>query len=168
MVKHRSGTRWLDDREVGWHCVQSVPYTRRREERVSWLSLKTKVDGFPGLCLKTSSCSLVIWPTKSLWRFLSLVLKTKWVMIFRLRHKSDRRMKTAQDTCRDLAACYIWKLVWLGFLSLAPRLADVRYGWCTRHHRGGRVEMKPNTDGQCNGLHQTLLPQLYRFCCIRS
>jgi hypothetical protein len=32
---------------------------------VSWLSLKTKVEGFPGLGLKTGICGFVIWPTKS-------------------------------------------------------------------------------------------------------
>jgi hypothetical protein len=42
---HRSGTRWPGDREVGWRCVWSAPCTWRREARVSWLNLKTKVDG---------------------------------------------------------------------------------------------------------------------------
>jgi hypothetical protein len=42
---HRSGTRWLGDREVGWRRVWSAPCTWRRGVRVSWLSLKTKVDG---------------------------------------------------------------------------------------------------------------------------
>jgi hypothetical protein len=32
---------------------------------VSWLSLKTKVDVFPSLGLKTGSYSLVIWVSKS-------------------------------------------------------------------------------------------------------
>jgi hypothetical protein len=42
---HRSSTRWLGGREVGWHRVRSAPGTSRLEVRVSWLSLKTKVDG---------------------------------------------------------------------------------------------------------------------------
>jgi hypothetical protein len=42
---HRSGTQWPDDREVGWRYVQSTPCTWRQGARVSWLSLKTKVDG---------------------------------------------------------------------------------------------------------------------------
>jgi hypothetical protein len=42
---YRSGTRWPDDREVGWRRVQSAPCTWRRGARVSWLNLKTKVDG---------------------------------------------------------------------------------------------------------------------------
>jgi hypothetical protein len=41
---HRSGTRWPGDREVGWHHVQSALCTWRRGVRVSWLSLKTKVN----------------------------------------------------------------------------------------------------------------------------
>jgi hypothetical protein len=61
-----------------WCCVRSALCTRRLGARVSWLSLKTKVGGFPDLNLKTGSCSLVIWPTKSSWRFLYLRLKTKW------------------------------------------------------------------------------------------
>jgi hypothetical protein len=32
-------------REVGWRRVRSAPGTWRLEARVSWLSLKTKVDG---------------------------------------------------------------------------------------------------------------------------
>jgi hypothetical protein len=42
---HRSGIRWPGDREVGWRCVRSASCTWRWELRVSWLSLKTKVDG---------------------------------------------------------------------------------------------------------------------------
>jgi hypothetical protein len=42
---HRSGTRCLGGREVGWCRVRSTPGTWRLEARVSWLRLKTKVDG---------------------------------------------------------------------------------------------------------------------------
>jgi hypothetical protein len=42
---HRSGTQWPGGREVGWHRVRSALGTWRLGERVSWLSLKTKVDG---------------------------------------------------------------------------------------------------------------------------
>jgi hypothetical protein len=42
--------------------------------------------GFPDLGLKTSSCSLVIWPTKLSRWFLGLGLKIKWAMVCRLRH----------------------------------------------------------------------------------
>jgi hypothetical protein len=41
---HRSGTRWPSGREVEWRRVRSAPDTWRLGERVSWLSLKTKVD----------------------------------------------------------------------------------------------------------------------------
>jgi hypothetical protein len=62
--------------------------------------------GFPGLGLKTGSCSLVIWPTKSPRQCLVLSLKTRWPMVYRLRHKTDGWMKTAHGTRRDLAACF--------------------------------------------------------------
>jgi hypothetical protein len=42
---HRSGIRWPDGREVGWHRVRSAPGTWKLGVRVSSLSLKTKVDG---------------------------------------------------------------------------------------------------------------------------
>jgi hypothetical protein len=48
---HRSGTRLLGDRVVGWRRVWSTPCTWRRGTWVSWLSLKTKVDGLS-----------VVWP----------------------------------------------------------------------------------------------------------
>jgi hypothetical protein len=73
--------------------------------------------GFLGLGLKTGSYGLVIWPTKSLRRFLDLGLKTKRATVGRLRHKTDGRRMT-WDMCRDLAACFTWKQVRLGFPSL--------------------------------------------------
>jgi hypothetical protein len=42
---HRSGTRWPGGREVGWRRVRSAPGTWRLGARVSWWSLKTKVNG---------------------------------------------------------------------------------------------------------------------------
>jgi hypothetical protein len=74
--------------------------------------------GFPGLGLKTSSFGLVIWASKLLRRFLGLGLKTKWASVCRLRHKIDGG-RSVKDTRRDLAACFTWKQVWLGFPSLA-------------------------------------------------
>jgi hypothetical protein len=78
MVKHRSGTRW------------------RREARVFWLSLKTKVYGFLSLCLETGNCCLVILASKSLRRFLGLGLKTMWASVCRLHHKTNRG-RSARD-----------------------------------------------------------------------
>jgi hypothetical protein len=40
--------------------VRLAPCTRRRGAWISWFGLKIKVDGFPGLCLKTGSYGLVI------------------------------------------------------------------------------------------------------------
>jgi hypothetical protein len=73
--------------------------------------------GFFSLGLKTDSLDLVIWVSKSPRQFLGLGLKTKWASVCRLRHKTDGG-RSAQDTRRDLAACFTWKQVWLGFSSL--------------------------------------------------
>jgi hypothetical protein len=54
-----------DDREVGWRRVRSAPCTWRRGARVSWLSLKTKVD-----------CLWVVWSQNHLDGFHRFGLKT--------------------------------------------------------------------------------------------
>jgi hypothetical protein len=74
--------------------------------------------GFSGLGIKTDSSDLVICVSKSPRRFFGLCLKTKQVSVCRLHHKIDGR-RSARDTHRDLAACLVWKQVWLGFFSLA-------------------------------------------------
>jgi hypothetical protein len=42
---HRSSTRWPGGRDFGWHRMRSAPDTWRLGAWISWLSLKTKVDG---------------------------------------------------------------------------------------------------------------------------
>jgi hypothetical protein len=74
--------------------------------------------GFPGLGLKTGRFGLVIWASKSPRRFLGLGFKTKWDLVCRLRDKTEGGRST-QDTCQDLAVCFVWKQVWLGLLNLA-------------------------------------------------
>jgi hypothetical protein len=81
--------------------------------------------GFPGLGLKISSSTLVIWDLKSPQRFLGLGIKIKQSLVCWLRHKIDGGRMT-WDTRRDLAACLAWKQVTLGFSSLASRLAEAR------------------------------------------
>jgi hypothetical protein len=70
---HRSGTRWSDDREVEWHCVWSAPCMWRRGVQVSWLSLKTKVDGL-----------WVVWPQNHLYGFFGLASKLVVTVFFGL------------------------------------------------------------------------------------
>jgi hypothetical protein len=73
--------------------------------------------GFPGLSLKIGSFCLVIWASKSPRQFLGLGLKTMWASVCRLHHKTDG-VRSAWNTRRDLAACFTWKQVSLGFSSL--------------------------------------------------
>jgi hypothetical protein len=73
---------------------------------------------FSGLGLKTGSFDLVILASKSPRLFLGLGIKIKQASVCRLHHKTDRGM-SKRDTRRDLAACFTWKQVRLGFLSLA-------------------------------------------------
>jgi hypothetical protein len=49
--------------------------------------------GFLSLCLKIDSHGLVIWVSKSPRRFFGLSLKTKWVMVYPLLIKTDRRIR---------------------------------------------------------------------------
>jgi hypothetical protein len=79
--------------------------------------------------------------------FLSLSLKTTQTTVYRLRHKTDERIKMVQGTSQDLAACFSWKQDGLGFFSLASRLGEAQRGWCTWHHHRSRVELKLKTDG---------------------
>jgi hypothetical protein len=78
---------------------------------------------FSGLGLKTGSYGFVIWPSKSPRRFLDLDHKTKRATVCRLLHKTDGRVMV-YDTRQDLAACFAWKQVGLGFPSLTSRLAE--------------------------------------------
>jgi hypothetical protein len=117
--------------------VLSAPCMRRRGARVSWFGLKTKVNDFfrfglktggfrfPSLGLKTGSYCLMILASKSPRRFFDLDLKTKRATVCQLRHKIGGRMKMAWNTRRDLAACFTWKHVRLGFSSLVSRLVEV-------------------------------------------
>jgi hypothetical protein len=124
--------------------LRSVLCSKIRGALVSWFVFKTKVDGFSlfdlktdgywfsSMGLKTDSYGLVIWASKSPQRFFGLGLKTKWATVCRLHHKTNRRMKTVWDAHQDLAACFAWKLVGLGFPSLASRLVEAQHESCIK------------------------------------
>jgi hypothetical protein len=102
------------------------------------------------LDFKTGSYGLVILASKSTRRFLGLDLKTKRVSVCWLCHKTDRGRST-QNTRRDLAACFVWKQVGLGFPSLPQNWRRCDDGWCTWHHHGGCIKVKSKTDGVTPG-----------------
>jgi hypothetical protein len=92
---------------------------------VSWLSLKTKVvKGFSVWASKPKNppqnrqLRFDDLASKLPRRFLGLCLKTKHILICRLRHKTDVG-RLAQDKHQDILTCFVLKQVRLGFLNLA-------------------------------------------------
>jgi hypothetical protein len=149
MIKHRSGTRWPDEWEVGWRCVRFAPL-RRRWTRVSWFSLKTKIDGFFRFGLKTGcygSCDL---SSKPLARFSRFEPQNRQLRLVNLTHKITTTVswfgsqnqvgwglsvcasklmsgwRLCEDTHRHPAASFITKHVRLGFPSFASKLVEER------------------------------------------
>jgi hypothetical protein len=57
----------------------------------------------------------------------------------------------AQDTHRDLAACFAWKQVTLGFLSLASRLVEVRR-WVVHVAPSQRLRRDQVEDGRVGAM----------------
>jgi hypothetical protein len=106
--------------------------------------------GFPGLVLKIGGYGLVIWVSKSPRQFLGLGLKTKHASICRLRHKIDRG-RSARYTCRDLAACFTWKQVRLGFPNLPSRLAETRR-WVIHVAPSWRLRQSQVKDGWVDAM----------------
>jgi hypothetical protein len=96
-----------------------------------------KIGGyrFLGLRFKTDSYDLVIWASISPRQFLGLGLKTKRTTICLLRHKTDRRMKTAWITRRDLAAYFMRKQVRLEFPNLPQNWWRRNDLWYTLQNR---------------------------------
>jgi hypothetical protein len=85
---YRSGTRWSCGREVGWRCVRSTPGMWRLGVRVSWLSLKTKVDSLS-----------VVWPQNHLDGFSLVWPQNRW-----RRFVSDLTLKPAVIVSNGLAS----------------------------------------------------------------
>jgi hypothetical protein len=86
---------------------------------------------------------LVIWAPKLPRQFLGFDLKIKRATVCQLRHKTNGR-RTARDTCRDLATCFTWKQVGLGFSNFASKLVEERW-WVvhvasSRRSRGSKAK----------------------------
>jgi hypothetical protein len=120
--------------------VQSAPYTRRQEARVSWLSLKTKFDGLS-----------VVWPQKH-WDGLSAVWpQNHWDGFSRFDLKiggdsfSRFGLKTGGEGFSDLGlktgsyGLVIWtskSLRW--FLDLGHKPSRLRFVGCATKPTRGR------------------------------
>jgi hypothetical protein len=102
-------------------------YNAQGDDKHGFLCWASKLwsSGFSVCVLKPTV--LVWWfgSSKSPLRFLGFGLKTKRVSVCLLCHKIDGG-RSAQDMRRDLAACFTWKQVGIGFTSLALRLVETR------------------------------------------
>jgi hypothetical protein len=116
MINHKSGTRWLNDREVGWHRVRSTSYTwQRREAWVSRFSLKTSGDSL-----------WVVWPQNHCDGSLVWASKPIGMRFIGCASKSMSGWRWCEDTRRHPVACFIVKQVGLGFPSFASKLVKER------------------------------------------
>jgi hypothetical protein len=180
MIKHKSGTRWPDNREVGSRCVRSTPYIRRRGR---WL--------VSGLASKPLGQFLLVWPQNRWVRVFQFVPEnpqirfgdlrveiTLTISCFGLQNQADyslsvvlqyrREVEHGAGTHWDLADCFTWKQVGLGFPSLTLRLVEAWCGWCRWYHRMNiALSWSWRQTSRCDGLHQTFLFQLCHFLCIR-
>jgi hypothetical protein len=57
----------------------------------------------------------------------------------------------AWDTRRDLAACFVWKQVWVGFFSLTSRLEEARW-WVVHVTPSQRLRRSQVEDGRVNAM----------------
>jgi hypothetical protein len=80
---------------------------------------------FLGLDHKIDNSSLMIEASKSPRRFLDLGNKIKQSSVCRLCHKTDGG-RLVRDKRKDLADCFTWKQVVLGFPSLTSKLVEAR------------------------------------------
>jgi hypothetical protein len=76
MIKYKSGTHWLGDREVGV-ILCAVCNVHMETESANFFFEPKKDRRFLGLGLKTDSSGLIIYDSKSPQRFLNLSLKIK-------------------------------------------------------------------------------------------
>jgi hypothetical protein len=151
MVKHRSDTWWLDDREVGWYCVRFAPCTRKRGVQISRFSLKIKVDGFSRFGLKTGGYCSYSLASKPLARVSRFGPQNRQLWFDDLAHKISMTVswfrpqnhmrgglsvcaskpmygwRWCEDTRWHLAACFIGKQVGLEFPSFASKLVNERW-----------------------------------------
>jgi hypothetical protein len=133
---HRSGTRWSGDREFGWRHVQSAPYTWRRGTRVSWLGIKTKVDGLSMVCHQNHWNGFSGLTLKPVTMFSWLSLKTKLVEGFSVWASKPTDTVWWFMSQNHRVGFLVWSLepIMLQFVGCATKLTGVRW-------RGTRVEI---------------------------
>jgi hypothetical protein len=114
-VETRSASFFIEPQNQGLRFVSGLA-----PKPLGWFS-----SVFSDLTSKPVAC--VFWFRLQNWqlRFGDFGLKTKQTLIYRFRHKINGG-RTVRDTRQDLATCFAWKQVWLGFPSLTLRLVEAR------------------------------------------
>jgi hypothetical protein len=139
---HMLGIWWLDYRKVGWRCVWYAPCIRRWWAWVSWLSIKTKVDGLS-----------VIYPQNKWNDFSCLVLKPVAMVFSNLTLKSVatvspslalKPVASGFSVCASKSVVLDW---WFrsqnhcdSFLVWSSKLSGIQFIGCTtKLMKGGQL-----------------------------
>jgi hypothetical protein len=138
-------------KEIRSACFLVWPQNQGR--RFLGLASKPRSAVSPNLTSKPVVLGFSVWaskPTATVWWFgpqkqagydLSVVPQNRW------------KMKTVWDTRRDLAACFAWKQIRLGFPSLASRLVEAQRGWSQRSRRDEAEDGRVNATSRIGLLY---------------
>jgi hypothetical protein len=175
MIRHKSGSRWPNNREVRWLHVRFVSYTWRRwEAQVSWFSLKTGGDGLSVVWPQNHCDSFLIWASKqrsTVWWFghqnycdgflvwISKLRSMVWwfepqnyrdsFLVWASKLMSEWRR--CEDTHWHSAACFVVKQVGLGFSSFASKLVK-EWRWVVHIVSSWRSRRNKEKDGWFNDV----------------
>jgi hypothetical protein len=134
MIQRSDDAVWDQYRAQGDEEREFLGLASKPLGRVSWFEPQNRQLQFGDFGLKITTTVSWFGPQNQVGYDLSVASQNWW------------RMKTTWDTCRDLAICFAWKQVGLGFPSLASILVETRCGWCMWYHHRGCIELKLKTD----------------------
>jgi hypothetical protein len=125
---HMSDTRWPDDRDVGWCYVWSTLWTMRWGAQISWLSLKTKVDGLS-----------VVWPQNHYDGLSAVWRQNHWdsFLRFDLKTNDDGFLRFGHKTSGDNFSRFSLKTGGLGFLFWTSKPVAMVWWFGPQNHHDG-------------------------------
>jgi hypothetical protein len=145
MIKHKSCTRWPDNREVRRRHVRSASYTWRRWEAwVFWFSLKTGGNGLSVVWPQNHYDGFLIWvskPRSTVWWFGPQNHDDSFLVCASKLMSGWRR---CEDTRWHLMTCFTMKQVGLESPSFASKSAK---GRVTEPHKKWEVRLLRSRSG---------------------